>query len=147
MGKVVHYHPVSLTVIRAAVIYNGFRFGRIKQTKVNVAEQTAHYTCQIIEDPFGKELMSVEQLQTELQNCFAADIVVTNVWRTKTSRKWMCSLSVHLWSGGDAPGPETDLEWLIGDDDKVRSHPDSDRGGGYDGEYLPKQKGLIRSPF
>lgn len=113
MGKVVLYHPVSLTVLRAAVIYNGYRFGRIHQIYVNTATETARYTCEIAHQPEGMGDYNPLSVKARLQDCFAADVTVLSVYFTPRKEKWMCTLQVSLRQSEKGQAEETDLRWLI----------------------------------
>lgn len=119
MGKVVHYHPVSLTVLRAAAIYGGFRFGKISQTVVNSAEQMAVYIVEIVAFPDHLYPKEPEVIETALQGCFAADVKVASVYFTSRLKKWKCCLIVRL---RPYKTPEDDIEglrWLVDNDTEV----------------------------
>lgn len=74
MGKTTLYHPVPLSVIRGAVEYCGWKFGRIVQTSSEPTEGWARYTAQITVIPSRVEGTSPMVMLNDLRDCFAADI-------------------------------------------------------------------------
>jgi len=79
MGKQTLYHPVPLSVIRGAVEYCSFKFGRIEQKKSAEQSGYAIYQAQVVKFAPGAENISVRQLHRVLQNCFNEEVVVLNV--------------------------------------------------------------------
>lgn len=82
MGKKTLYHPVSLHVLRGAVEYCGFKFGRLQQINSDPTGLTATYRAVIEKAPKHCEGKSLEYVHFALQECFNADIKVLTVSAT-----------------------------------------------------------------
>lgn len=89
MGKTVHFHPVSLTVIRAAVIYCGWRFGKITQTSINADQTRATYVAEVTLMPKEYADKSGKQQRRGINNCFAKDIRAITVWTTRRGKTYV----------------------------------------------------------
>jgi len=95
MGKTVHFHPVSLTVIRAAAIYCGWRFGRINQVDVSESDRWAMYQCEITLIPEAAQPIGSKHFIDTLNACFSRDIKASSAWITKNG-KTNCLLTTML---------------------------------------------------
>jgi len=109
MGATTLYHPVSLHVIRGAAEFHNFKFGKIKQTRHDFKRCEAVYEAEIISMPKGLTLYSNEVIQRQLDHCFADDIQVTNVWKSKAGI-YRARLEVKVQGVEQAEFPEIDTE-------------------------------------
>jgi len=100
-------HPVSLHVIRGAVEYCGWKFGKIEQISLEVDAYFAEYECIIEKMPAGLEKQSWAVISRQLQHCFAADITLSNLWRSKGGT-YRCQLIVKF---GNHPDLLQDTLW------------------------------------
>lgn len=95
MGKTTRFHPVSLHVIRGAAEYCGFKFGKIRQTSFESEAKFAEYEAEITRMPSFLSETGWGVVRRQLQHCFAVDITVENVWRSK-SGIWRGTLLVKF---------------------------------------------------
>jgi len=95
MGATTLYHPISLYVIRGAVEYCGWKFGRIKQLTANADLGTARYLCKIDTMPRNAINWPVKTYQSQLQHCFMDDIIVERVTAHSDGSAY-CVLAVTL---------------------------------------------------
>lgn len=95
MGKKVHYHPISLHVIRGAAEYCGWKFRKITWMYGREENKRAAYTCEIEHLPRGSADWPVKTIKSQLQHCFMDDITVDSVW-CRPDGKWLCHLVVQL---------------------------------------------------
>lgn len=86
MGKATLYHPVSLTVIRAAAIACNWKFGKIKQEWANEDTFTACYLAEIDLGKTGYILVERDALIHQVQECFADDVLIRDIWTTRSGR-------------------------------------------------------------
>lgn len=98
MGKTTLYHPVSLHVVRGAAEYCGWKFKTLKQTGQWPEIGRAHYQAVIEKIPKESTNKSLAEMKKALNACFAADITVTLLWKTKNGT-WKCNLTVDTNSG------------------------------------------------
>jgi len=84
MGKTTLYHPVSLHVIRGAAEYCGWKFGKIKQISNTLSDGTARYTAEIKAVPQRLTDGDLKLMYFDLRECFAKDIEVHWLRRTKS---------------------------------------------------------------
>lgn len=94
MGKTTKFHPVSLHVIRGAAEYCGFRFEKVHQLHSFPEKQSARYNVTIVDFPKGWDQMSLDLMQSVLQDCFLDDIRVHWLRRNRLEQ-WMCHLQVN----------------------------------------------------
>lgn len=84
MGATTLFHPVSLHVIRGAVEYCGWKFGKIVQTGLDNAEQVARYRVEIERIPPESQNQPEMIMLNDLDNCFSTDIKCH--WLRKTQK-------------------------------------------------------------
>jgi len=95
MGKITLYHPISLTVIRGAALYCGWKIGRIKQTEADPESTFASYIVEIVSMPDGMDDMPNRVIQRQFQHCFLDDVEVRRVWMT-VGGAWQARLNIDL---------------------------------------------------
>lgn len=95
MGKATLYHPVSLTVIRAAAIKCDWRFGKIKQLEANEDRFEARYIGEVDLNQKGYILVDKKALIQQVQDCFAEDVEITDIWTTR-SGKVICEFTTRI---------------------------------------------------
>jgi hypothetical protein len=95
MGRATLYHPVSLTVIRAAAIRCGWRFGKIIQEYASEETFTAHYNAEIDLQRKGFVLFEKQVLIHQINECFAGDVEIVDVWTNRSGRVF-CSFNTSI---------------------------------------------------
>lgn len=95
MGKITLYHPVSLHVLRGALMYGGFTVGKFIQHNSNRDLQYATYEVEIKTWPDKIAQVSPELLKVHLNNCFASDVNFLQVWVTRSGKR-MARLETHI---------------------------------------------------
>jgi len=116
MGKITKFHPVSLHVIRGAAEYCGFRFEKVHQLHSFPEKNSARYNVTIVDFPKGWDQMSLDLMQSVLQDCFLDDIRVHWLRKNRLDQ-WMCHLQVDVirepaGGGGGGGGPDDDWDGL-----------------------------------
>lgn len=105
MGKIKHFHPVSLNVIRAAAEISGLDFKRIQTQESSAEEGYAIYHCVLgnyygnpkLNDPNPVIMESIAPVYMcrILSGAFAKDVTVQSVnWSDKAG--WTCTLRAQL---------------------------------------------------
>jgi hypothetical protein len=95
MGKTVHYHPMSLHVIRGAAEYCGWKFKKITWIHGRAETKRAAYMCEIDQMPRGAVDWPIRTIKDQLQHCFMDDITVDSVW-CRPDGRWLCHIVVDL---------------------------------------------------
>lgn len=87
MGATTRIHPVGLYVIRGGLQYCGFSLGKLKQKAVSSSGYQASYEAEIVLLPPHLESQTDFTIIMGFMNdCFAKDIEVTEVWKTRQGR-------------------------------------------------------------
>lgn len=79
MGKTSLYHPVSLTALRGAAQYGGWKISRLHQLRSDVETGTAEYRATIEEGPKDYRDWPARAIRRQLGHCFMEDCEVTQV--------------------------------------------------------------------
>jgi hypothetical protein len=95
MGKVTLYHPIPLTVLRGAALYDGFKIGRIKQVWADPETTYAEYIIELVSMPDGLDEMPNKVIGRQLQHAFMNDVIIRRVWQTG-SGSWQARINVDL---------------------------------------------------
>lgn len=100
-------HPVSLHVIRGALIYSGFNVKRIRKRNSDGEREkdTMYYTVEVDgteENPAAT--WSPVDVQVRSSSAFAADVVVEKV--TWDGAGWNLHMHTHVIRDGDVPFSE-----------------------------------------
>jgi len=86
MGKRTLFHPVGLHIIRGAAEHCGYLFGRLKQTGISHDLKHAVYVTEIVEMNAEDRDNGLSEIQFDLDACFAEDVNVTLIWRTRSGK-------------------------------------------------------------
>ncbi len=89
MGKTLLYHPVSLQIIRGSARQEGFLYGRITQQLADIQGGYAEYVAELIGMPEFAYPVTLPKLQELLNECYSADVQVTNIWLTKRGKVYV----------------------------------------------------------
>ncbi len=82
MGKITHYHPVSLHVVRGAAEYCGFKFSKLKWLKSSPTGSSATYRFTLEKLPANLKDAPIGLIRSRLIECFNADIHVGTMRQT-----------------------------------------------------------------
>jgi len=82
MGKIAHYHPVSLHVVRGAAEYCGFKFGVLKWLKSTPTGSSATYRFTLEKTPPALSNAPIGLIRSRLVECFNADIRIGTLRQT-----------------------------------------------------------------
>lgn len=82
MGKITHYHPVSLHVVRGAAEYCGFKFATLKWMRSTPTGSSATYRFVLEKTPPNLKDAPIGLIRSRLLECFNADIRVGTMRQT-----------------------------------------------------------------
>ena len=86
MGKSTLYHPVSLTTLRGAAEFGGWKLGKFRQVKVDRESNHAIYEVQIIKHPASLDDYSFASWRSVLSSLYSLDVTCALIWITKAGR-------------------------------------------------------------